>query len=241
LAVINAAAYTAVDRAEDEPFAAFRLNGKIPGLLAKACAARGMAFVHISTDYVFDGRKVGAYVETDPLEPLGVYGESKAQGEVAALAAGGDVAVVRTAWVYSAFGSNFVKTMLRLAADRDELSVVADQHGSPTWAQDVAKATLLLSRGLLDGDTRARGVFHAAGDGDASWADFATAIFEASAARGGPNARVKPITTAQYPTAARRPANSRLSSEHLKSVLGWRPAPWRDSLSICLNELVPEG
>ncbi|MHB8283357.1 MAG: dTDP-4-dehydrorhamnose reductase [Caulobacteraceae bacterium] len=240
-AVINAAAYTAVDRAEDEPFAAFRLNGKVPGLLARACAARGMAFVHISTDYVFDGRKADPYVETDPLEPLGVYGESKAQGEAAVLAVEGEVAVVRTAWVYSASGANFVKTMLRLAADRDEVGVVGDQHGCPTWAQDVARATLLLSRRLLDGDTRARGIFHAAGEGEASWADFAAAIFEGSAERGGPTARVKPITTAQYPTPARRPANSRLDSGHLASVLGWRPAPWRASLSLCLDELVIEG
>jgi dTDP-glucose 4,6-dehydratase len=238
-AVINAAAYTAVDRAEDEPFAAFRLNGKIPGLLAKACKARGLPFVHISTDYVFDGAKDGAYVEADPLAPLGVYGESKAQGETAALAVGGDVAIVRTAWVYSAFGSNFVKTMLRLAADRDKVGVVADQHGCPTWAQDVARATLLLSRRLLEGDTRAQGVFHAAGGGDASWADFAAAIFAGAAARGGPSARVEPISTAQYPTPARRPANSRLSSDRLEAVVGWRPAPWPDSLALCLDELLP--
>jgi dTDP-4-dehydrorhamnose reductase len=237
-AVINAAAYTAVDRAEDEPFAAFRLNGKIPGLLATACAARGIAFVHISTDYVFDGRKNGAYVETDPIEPLGVYGESKAQGEAAVLAVGGDVAVVRTAWVYSAFGSNFVKTMLRLAESRDEVSVVGDQLGCPTWAQDVARATLLLGRRLLEHDPQARGVFHAAGEGDASWADFAEAIFAGSAARGRPTARVRPITTAEYPTPARRPQNSRLNSDHLASVLGWRPAPWQDSLSLCLDEIV---
>jgi dTDP-4-dehydrorhamnose reductase len=180
-------------------------------------------------------------VESDPLEPLGVYGESKAQGETAALAAGGDVAVVRTAWVYSGFGTNFVKTMLRLAADRDEVGVVGDQHGCPTWAQDVARATLLLSRRLLDGDTRARGVFHAAGDGEASWADFATAIFADSAERGGPDARVKAITTAQYPTPAQRPVNSRLDCAHLEAVLGWRPPPWRESLSLCLDELVAKG
>ena len=237
-AVINAAAYTAVDRAEDEPFAAFRLNGKIPGLLARACAARGMAFVHISTDYVFDGRKDGAYVESDPLEPLGVYGESKAQGEAAVLAGGGDVAVVRTAWVYSSYGSNFVKTMLRLAESREEVGVVGDQHGCPTWAQDVARATLLLSRRLLEHDTQARGVFHAAGDGDASWAEFATAVFAGSAERGGPAARVRTITTAEYPTPAQRPQNSRLNSDHLASVVGWRPGPWRDSLSLCLDEVL---
>jgi dTDP-4-dehydrorhamnose reductase len=237
-AVINAAAYTAVDRAEQEPAAAYRLNGEIPGLLAQACKDRGLPFVHISTDYVFDGSKDGAYVETDPRAPLGVYGASKAAGEEAIAAVGGDYAIVRTAWVYSAFGANFVKTMLRLATTRDELGVVGDQQGCPTWAQDVAKATLLLSQRLLEGDPAAQGLFHAAGEGDASWADFAAAIFTGAAARGGPTARVNPITTADYPTPARRPANSRLNCERLQQVLDWRPAPWRDSLSICLDELL---
>jgi dTDP-4-dehydrorhamnose reductase len=240
-AVINAAAYTAVDRAEQEPAAAYRLNGEIPGLLAQACKDRGLPFVHISTDYVFDGSKDGPYVETDPRAPLGVYGASKAAGEEAIAAVGGDHAIVRTAWVYSAFGANFVKTMLRLAATRDELGVVSDQYGCPTWAQDVAKATLLLSGRLLDGDPAAQGLFHAAGEGDASWADFAEAIFSGSAARGGPTARVKPITTAEYPTPARRPANSRLDCERLHQVLGWRPGPWRQSLPSCLAELVYDG
>ncbi len=240
-AVINAAAYTAVDRAEQEPAAAYRLNGEVPGLLAKACKDRGLPFVHISTDYVFDGSKDGAYVETDPRAPLGVYGASKAKGEEAIAAVGGDTAIVRTAWVYSEFGANFVKTMLRLAATRDELGVVGDQHGCPTWAQDVAKATLLLSQRLMDGDPAAKGLFHAAGDGDASWADFATAIFAGSATRGGPAARVKAITTAEYPTPARRPANSRLACERLESVLGWRPGPWRESLSSCLDELLDDS
>jgi dTDP-4-dehydrorhamnose reductase len=174
-AVINAAAYTAVDRAEQEPAAAYRLNGEVPGLLAQACKDRGLAFVHISTDYVFDGSKAGPYVETDARAPLGVYGASKAQGEEAIAAVGGDYAIVRTAWVYSAFGANFVKTMLRLATTRDEVGVVSDQHGCPTWAEDVAKATLLLSQRLIAGDPAAQGIFHAAGEGDASWADFAQA------------------------------------------------------------------
>jgi dTDP-4-dehydrorhamnose reductase len=187
---------------------------------------------------VFDGSKDGPYVETDPRAPLGVYGASKAQGEEAIEAVGGESAIVRTAWVYSAFGANFVKTMLRLAATRDELGVVADQHGCPTSAQDVAKATLLLSRRLIEGDTGAKGLFHAAGDGDASWADFAKAIFAGSAARGGPSARVKPIATAEYPTPARRPANSRLNCARLQEALGWRPGPWREGLSGCLDELI---
>jgi dTDP-4-dehydrorhamnose reductase len=240
-AVINAAAYTAVDRAEQEPAAAYRLNGEIPGVLAQACKDRGVAFVHISTDYVFDGSKAGPYIETDPRAPLGVYGASKAQGEEAIAAVSGDYAIVRTAWVYSALGANFVKTMLRLATTRDELGVVGDQQGCPTSAQDVARATLLLGRRLIDGDPAAKGIFHAAGEGDASWADFAAAIFSGSAARGGPTARVKPITTADYPTPARRPANSRLACERLHEVLDWRPGPWRESLGSCLDELLGEN
>jgi dTDP-4-dehydrorhamnose reductase len=237
-AVVNAAAYTAVDRAETEPDAAFRLNGEAPGAMARACHARSLPFVHMSTDYVFDGTKAGPYLEDDPRAPLGVYGRSKAAGEEAVIAAGGNVAIVRTAWVYSAFGANFVKTMLRLAADREEIGVVADQHGCPTWARDVATASLLLARGLLGGDPNCRGLFHAAGAGEASWAEFAAAIFAESRRRGGPAAQVKPITTAQFPTPARRPANSRLDGERLKTAVGYRPPPWRDSLSDCLAELL---
>jgi len=238
-AVINAAAYTAVDRAEAEPDAAFRLNGEAPGEMAKACRDRALPFVHLSTDYVFDGTKDTPYIEGDVRAPLGVYGRSKAAGEDAVLAACGDAAIVRTAWVYSAFGSNFVKTMLRLAAERDEISVVADQYGCPTWAQDIARASLLLALGLLQGNVACRRLFHAAGSGEASWADFAEAIFTKSRARGGPSARVRPITTEEFPTLARRPANSRLNSDRLGMTIGYRPADWRDSLSACLNELLP--
>jgi len=237
-AVVNAAAYTAVDRAETEPAAAFRLNGEAPGEMARACRARSLPFVQISTDYVFDGTKAGPYLEDDVRAPLGVYGHSKAAGEEAVMAAGGDFAIVRTAWVYSVFGSNFVKTMLRLADQREEIGVVADQHGCPTWAQDVATASLLLARGLLEGKPICRGLFHAAGAGEASWAEFAAAIFSASRARGGPAARVKPITTAQFPTPTRRPANSRLAGDRLSAATGFRPPPWRDSLSACLTELL---
>jgi dTDP-4-dehydrorhamnose reductase len=237
-AVVNAAAYTAVDRAETEPAAAFRLNAEAPGEMARACQARSVPFVHLSTDYVFDGTKAGPYLEDDARAPLGVYGRSKAAGEEAVIAAGGAFAIARTAWVYSAFGSNFVKTMLRLAGQREEIGVVADQHGCPTWARDVATASLLLTRGLLAGDSNCRGLFHAAGGGEASWAEFASAIFSMSSARGGPAARVKPITTAEFPTAARRPANSRLRGDRLRTATGYRPPPWRDSLSACLAQLL---
>ncbi len=233
--VINAAAYTAVDRAEQEPEAAFRLNAEVPGQLARACAAQDIPLVHISTDYVFDGAKAGFYQEDDPRAPLGVYGASKAAGEEAVESSGARFAIVRTAWVYSAFGTNFLKTMLRLAAERDEVGVVADQRGCPTWAEDVARATLLLGRGLERRDPKAQSVFHAVGAGEASWADFAEAIFAQSAARGGPSARVRRIATAEFPTLARRPANSRLGGDRLVSATGWRPADWRQSLKACLD------
>jgi dTDP-4-dehydrorhamnose reductase len=236
-AVINAAAYTAVDRAELEPEQAARLNAEVPGALALACRAQHIPFIHISTDYVFDGQAFGFYDEQAPRNPLGVYGRTKADGERAVEAVGGRYAIVRTAWVYSAGGANFVRTMLRLATQRDEVGVVADQHGCPTWAEDVARGALLLCRSQLDGDTAAQGLFHLAGDGEATWADFAEAIFAESARRGGPSAKVRRITTADYPTPAQRPSNSRLDSTRLAQVLGWRPGPWRDSLAACFDEM----
>ena len=236
-AVINAAAYTAVDKAESEPAAAFALNADAPAALARACAAAGVPFVHFSTDYVFDGAKAEPYVETDPVNPTGVYGASKAAGEAEVLAAGGAAIVLRTSWVYSALGANFIKTMLRLAATREEIGVVADQIGRPTWAEDCALSALRAARAMLDGEVAGPELFHLAGEGDASWADFAEAIFEQSAARGGPAARVRPITTADYPTPARRPANSRLDCTKIIQTLDFRPRPWRQSLSACFEEL----
>ena len=236
--VINAAAYTAVDRAESEPEAAYALNADLPGRAARACAEAGTPLVHISTDYVFDGSKPEPYVEDDPLAPLGVYGVTKAEGERAVEAAGGAAATVRTAWVYGAEGANFVRTMLRLAETRDELGVVADQHGDPTWSQDVARACLKLGDRLCAGDRKARGLFHAVGEGDTTWAAFAAAVFEESARRGGPVARVRPITTADYPTLAKRPVNSRLECAKLQRALGWRPPPWRERLAIVMERLV---
>ncbi|MGZ8369797.1 MAG: dTDP-4-dehydrorhamnose reductase [Caulobacteraceae bacterium] len=236
-AVINAAAYTAVDKAESEPDAAFRLNRDVPALLARACAARGIPLIHLSTDYVFAGDKPTPYVETDPRDPQSVYGRSKAEGEAAVEQAGGRFAILRTAWVYSAFGSNFVKTMLRLAETRDEIGVVADQQGNPTWAEDVARAALHVARRLIEGDERAAGVFHVAGQGAATWADFAEAIFAESARRGGPSAMVRRIATADYPTAAKRPANSRLDCTKIARELNFAIRPWRKSLSACFDEL----
>ena len=237
VAVINAAAYTAVDRAESEPEAAFRLNRDVPAAIARACAERDTPLVHISTDYVFDGTKTEPYVEDDPVCPISVYGRSKAEGEAAVLRSGARAGVLRTAWLYSAFGSNFVKTMLKLAQTRPEISVVDDQVGRPTWAEDSAGGALRLVQALLDRDDRASGVFHLSGEGDATWADFAEAIFEESALRGGPRPSVRRITTAEYPTPARRPANSRLDCSRITEVLDWRTRPWRGSLAACFDNL----
>ena len=236
-AVINAAAYTAVDKAESEPDAAFRLNREVPAGLARACAAARVPLVHFSTDYVFDGTKPQPYVETDPVNPTGVYGASKAEGEAAVLAAGGPAIVLRTSWVYSAFGANFVKTMLRLAATREDVGVVGDQLGRPTWAEDCARGALRSVQALLDGEVTGAALFHLAGDGDATWADLAEAIFKQSAAQGGPSARVTRITTADYPTPAKRPANSRLDCDKIVRTLGLQPRPWRGSLAACFAEL----
>ena len=236
-AVINASGYTAVDKAESEPDAAWRLNRDAPAAFALACAEAGVPFVHFSTDYVFDGTKAGPYVETDPVSPLGVYAASKAAGEAAVLAAGGPSVVIRTSWVYSAFGANFVKTMLRLAATRDEIGVVADQIGRPTWAEDCARGALRAVQALRDGEITGAELYHLAGEGDASWADLAEAVFAESAARGGPSARVRRITTAEYPTAARRPANSRLDCAKIARALDFPARPWRQSLEACFEEL----
>lgn len=240
-AVINAAAYTAVDRAESDQEAAFRLNRDVPAALARACAAAGVPLVHFSTDYVFDGAKPEPYVEADPVRPASVYGRSKAEGEAEVLGAGGPAVVLRTSWVFSAFGSNFVKTMLRLARDRAEIGVVADQLGRPTWAEDCAAGALVATQALLEGEIQGPELFHLAGDGDASWADFAEAVFEESAARGGPRPRVKRITTADYPTPARRPANSRLDCGKIARVLGWPLRPWREGLRGCFEDLERTG
>jgi dTDP-4-dehydrorhamnose reductase len=235
--VINASGYTAVDKAESEPEAAMKLNRDAPGLLARACARGDVPFVHFSTDYVFDGTKPEPYVEDDPIAPLGVYGSTKAAGEAAVLEAGGRSAILRTSWVYSSFGANFVKTMLRLAETRDELGVVADQIGRPTWAEDCARGALRVARALLDDEIAGGEVFHLAGEGDAVWADFAEAIFEQSARRGGKRPNVRRIATADYPTPATRPANSRLDCAKITATLDWPMRPWRKSLASCFEEL----
>jgi dTDP-4-dehydrorhamnose reductase len=236
-AVINAAAYTAVDKAESEPDLAFRLNRDAPGELARACQAHDVPFIHISTDYVFDGEKGAPYVETDTLNPLGVYGRSKAEGEDAVIDAGGKAAILRTSWVYGAFGANFVKTMLRLAASRPEIGVVADQIGRPTWSRDLAEGALTVAQSLIETDGACAGVYHLAGDGDATWADLAEAVFAESACRGGVSAVVKKIETRDYPTPVKRPRDSRLAVDKFQATFGWRPQAWRDALAACFTQM----
>jgi dTDP-4-dehydrorhamnose reductase len=237
-AIVNAAAYTAVDRAEAEPALAVAVNRDGASALAAAAARLGVPFIHISTDYVFDGRKDAPYREEDAPCPLGAYGRSKLEGEAAIRAVCPQGVILRTSWVYSPFGQNFLTTMLRLAATREKVTVVDDQHGAPTAAPDLAAAILDLAERLtarrMD-DTG--GVYHLAGAGETTWHGFAAAIFAGWARRGHRVPVLAPITTAQYPTAARRPANSRLDCSKIARVFGLRLPPWQISLERCLDEL----
>jgi len=238
--VVSAAAYTAVDQAEDEPDLAFRVNAVGAGKVAQAAARLGVPVIHLSTDYVFDGSASGSYVETDATAPASVYGASKLAGEQAVAAANPRNLILRTAWVYSPFGKNFVKTMLRLAADRDEISVVADQWGNPTSALDIADAILHAAATLhRNKDFAAFGIYHLAGTGEANWSGFARHILDTSRVSGGPSARVRDITTTDYPTKARRPANSRLSSAKFASAFGWSAPDWRLSTEAVVRRVLP--
>jgi dTDP-4-dehydrorhamnose reductase len=241
-AIVSAAAYTAVDRAESESELAYAVNGRGAGAVAEAAKALGVPLVHVSTDYVFDGTLDRPYVESDPTGPTGVYGASKLAGEQAVLAAHGNSAILRVAWVYSPFGANFVKTMLRLAQDRDEVSVVADQRGNPTSALHIAGGILQVMDNLVgNADPALRGIFHMTAGGEASWSDFAEAIFAASAANGGPSAQVRRITTAEFPTPATRPANSRLDCGLIAQTHGVRLPEWRRSLGTVVARLQAVG
>ncbi len=227
--VVNAAAWTAVDLAESERDAAWRANATGPGLLAGLCARHGTRLIHVSTDYVFDGAKGAPYVESDPVSPTGVYGASKLAGEQAVLAALPGAVVLRTAWVYAETGKNFVRTMLNAAARNDRLRVVADQRGCPTNADDLARAVLSVADHLL-GPGAPGGIYHACGEGETTWHEFATAIFEEAGKYGVRVPSVEPITTADWPTPARRPADSRLDCTKLAAMFGARLPHWRDSL-----------
>lgn len=237
-AIVNAAAYTAVDKAEGEPEIAMRINGEGAGHVAEVAAELGAPLVHLSTDYVFDGALGRPYREDDPTSPIGAYGRSKLAGEEKIAAICPNHIILRSAWIYSPFGANFVKTMLRLGQTREEVSVVADQIGNPTSALDIADAVLVIARRLLDDrDPHLRGVFHATGAGDATWADFAEAIFAEAERCGRPRVRVTRISTADYPTPARRPANSRLDNTKLLDVYGLALPSWRRSLRDCVARL----
>ena len=242
--VINAAAYTAVDRAESEPDLAHAVNTVGAGAVAAAAAGLGLPILHLSTDYVFDGASPRPYREDDATAPLGVYGRTKLLGEQAVAAANPAHAILRTAWVYSPFGQNFVKTMLRLAAARDEIGVVADQRGGPTSALDIARALIAVARRVTaeGGDaSRFYGTFHMTGQGEASWADVAEAIFSVSRGLGGPAARVKRIATVDYPTSAKRPAHSRLDGAKLAGTYGLNLPAWTASLETCVARLLSEA
>ena len=237
--VVSAAAYTAVDRAETEAELAMRVNRDGPAALARAAAQLDIPILHISTDYVFDGEKGSPYLESDPVAPLGTYGRSKLAGEQAVAAETADFAILRTSWVYSSFGATFVKTMLKLAATRERLTVVDDQFGRPSYAPAIATGVFAVARHLLaDRDERLRGVFHLAGGGEANWFEFAEAIMAASAERGGRLVPVEAITTAQFPTLARRPRDSRLDCRRIAAVHGVELPDWRRSLVNCIDSLM---
>jgi len=238
--IVNAAAYTAVDKAEAEPDAAMALNADGPARLAEAADKMGAILIHVSTDYVFDGTKATPYVEDDPTAPLGAYGRSKLAGEEAVRAATARHIILRTAWVHSPFGANFVKTMLRLAADRPEVRVVDDQIGSPTYAPHLAEAILAISRtALADADAARFGTYHAAGTGEVTWCGMAREVMRVSASLAGPSANVTAITTAEYPTPARRPANSRLDCTKLATAFGVTLPRWEEGVAECVRRLQP--
>jgi dTDP-4-dehydrorhamnose reductase len=242
--VVNPAAFTAVDRAESEECQAFRLNRDGAEAVALAAAEINVPVIHMSTDYVFDGKKTSPYVESDQTLPQSVYGHSKQQGEVAVAAANPQHVILRTSWVYAPFGNNFVRTMLRLATERDSLRVVDDQRGCPTYAPDIADAIIGIARTLTTtAETRAYyGVFHLAGADAMTWCDFARAVMAGSARRGGPSVPVAAIATSDYPTAAERPSNSQLSTAKLVSVFNVRMPAMETSLAKCLDRLIgPEG
>jgi dTDP-4-dehydrorhamnose reductase len=231
--IVNAAAYTAVDRAEDEPSRAFAVNTTGVANLAHAAEQCGARLLHISTDYVFDGSKEGWYSETDPVNPLGVYGRSKAEGERSALEYPGAI-VLRTAWLFGALGSNFIVTMLRLARERKIIGVVADQRGCPTAAKDLAAGIVQVAQATLDRAIEGQ-LFHVASPVAATWHELAAAVFRAS--RNGYHGELRALTTAEYPTRAVRPANSRLDSSLIHAKLGIRLADWHDSLVEVVREL----
>ena len=236
--VINAAAYTAVDQAEDEPETAFRVNADAAGEAAAAARAQGAGLIHLSTDYVFDGRASEPYREDAPTSPLSVYGRSKLAGEEQARSAHPDAMVLRTSWVFSPFGRNFVKSIAAAAKERDRLTVVDDQHGSPTSALDLAGAILAIADGWVRGETGARGqTYHLAGAGSASWLELALQVMAECRKLGRPAAEVDPISTSQWPAKAVRPAYSVLDCTRIERELGMSLPDWRSSVARTVERL----
>ncbi|MBI5816454.1 MAG: dTDP-4-dehydrorhamnose reductase [Nitrospinae bacterium] len=237
--IINAAAYTAVDKAESEPDIAMAVNGVAPGIIAEEAKKVGAILVHYSTDYVFDGTKKSAYTEDDTPNPLNVYGATKLAGEKAVLASGCGGVILRTSWVYAARGGNFVRTMLRLAGEREELKIVSDQRGAPTWARMIAKATTRIVTGFQRELTHPARMFHLTAAGETSWCGFAQRIFEHGSRLGLINLapRVIPVSTADYKTPARRPLNSAMACGRIHDAFGVTPPDWEDSLKLCMAEL----
>ena len=233
--IINAAAYTAVDKAESEPRLAFAINCDGAAAMARAAAALAIPIIQISTDYVFSGKKLLPYVESDDVGPASVYGESKLAAELMVRNIAPHHAILRTSWVYSPYGSNFVRTMVRLSREKSHLRVVSDQTGCPTSAHDLAGAALEIGKQLL-ADAKLSGIFHVAGQGETSWAGFADAIFAELCSRSMSVPVVEPIATTEYPTAAKRPANSRLDCRKLLSVYGVELPAWQTSLAVCLRQ-----
>lgn len=237
--IVSAAAYTAVDKAESELELAFAINAQGAGEVARVAELLEVPIIHLSTDYVFDGTKLEPYVETDKAGPVCVYGASKLAGEQRVAAATANHVILRTAWVYSPYGNNFVKTMLRLAETRELLRVVGDQHGCPTSALDIADAVIAIANRLhSDRNQELRGIFHLTGSGAATWAQFAEAIFADLKTRTGKTVTVEHITTAEYPTPAKRPANSRLKGAKLLSHFGIQLPDWQTSTNMVLSKLI---
>lgn len=236
--VVSAAAFTAVGRAESEPALAFAVNADGAGHVAEGAARAGAALIHISTDYVFSGTKGAPYAETDLPGPLNAYGRSKLAGEEQVAALTVRHVILRTSWVFSPFGTNFVKTMLRLAREQDVVHVVADQQGNPTSAHDLAAAVLLTARRVHADRNAPVGMFHVTGHGSASWFEVARQVMETSRLLSGPFAEVQAIGTADLPTAAERPRDSRLSCAKFEAAFGWRAPPWKDACRAVVERLV---
>ncbi|MDC7676508.1 dTDP-4-dehydrorhamnose reductase [Asticcacaulis machinosus] len=239
--IISSAAYTAVDKAESEAELAEAVNVKGPGELARIANQLDIPILHLSTDYVFDGEKSDPYVETDKTNPVGIYGKTKLEGELAIAKATPNHVILRTAWVYSPYGNNFVKTMLRLGETRESLDVVVDQRGCPTSALEIARGLVEVAKTVTrSDDLTLRGIFNLTGQGEATWAEFATVIFDEAHRRGRKLVHVNSISSTEYPTPAKRPKNSRLSGEKLFKTYSVRLAPWQTSLEECLDALIAQ-